>query len=120
MSQLCSHLHARRLVNLSLANNQLTGPLSPAFSQFSALQQLNLSGNDLNGTLPVAWASFGSGGNGSTPVSIALDRNNLTGPLPDAWASGTLMLQSLNASSNQLSGVCARRRATRIARCNFA
>lgn len=94
----------RNLTHLSLANNNITGNLEAlSWTQPRLLRSLNMSGNQLTGTLPVSWADL------TGPVSIDLSRNRLFGPLPSVWGANgtdgqTMALSLLDVSNNSITG----------------
>ena len=77
---------ALALGSLSLANNQLSGPLPSSWASLTGLRSLSLAGNNLSGTVPRAWAALNQ-------TSLALNNSGLCGPMP-----GTLS----NPSDGQL------------------
>lgn len=101
----CLLLWQCRVSHLSLANNHLTGALTQLnWTTDSGLRFLNLSGNQLTGSLPDAWSQLRG------PMAVDVSRNKLTGPLPAAWgavgADGQSMaLGFLDVSANSITGV---------------
>ncbi|KAL1814146.1 hypothetical protein ACET3Z_024211 [Daucus carota] len=109
------------LINLNLAQNYLTGPLSASIGNLVSMQYLSLGINSLSGELPkelgkltdLRSLSFSSN-NFSGPLpselgsltkltQIYFDSSGLSGPIPSTYAS----LQELNtvwASDNALTG----------------
>ncbi|CUG78374.1 GP46-like surface antigen, putative, partial [Bodo saltans] len=103
------------IVEIRLPSNNLTGMLIEALGNLTQLTLLDLSYNQLTGSLPSTWASMSfvtvtlsyNRIGGSLPVSwsqlaaikvLILDHNDLCGPLPDSWSSmkgiTTLILDS--------------------------
>ncbi|EXB40436.1 Receptor-like protein 12 [Morus notabilis] len=110
------------LFYISLAENSLTGELSPAICNFSSLSLLALLGNKLVGELPSCLGNFSDSlaflylGNNSFSGSIPqfakgsqlrlidLSYNQLRGKLPRSLAN-CKMLGSLSVEDNQLNDV---------------
>ncbi|KAJ5366784.1 Leucine-rich repeat typical subtype [Penicillium brevicompactum] len=85
----------RSLIDLKLANNQLSGELAPFFGQFDKLESLDLRGNKLT-TLPEELAGM------SSLRTLDVSENKLTS-LPFE-ALSKLPLKTLNANKNKLEG----------------
>ncbi len=86
-----------RVMDLSLAGNNLTGSLPTELGHLSNLQVLELAGNSLDGALPAAWNHL------RRLDVLDLSRNSLSGVLPAEW--GQLdSLGVLNLSDNGLVG----------------
>ncbi|KAF8727321.1 hypothetical protein HU200_018923 [Digitaria exilis] len=85
-----------RLQELDLSANQLSGSIPDNIGSLSSVSQMNLSHNQLTGEIPA--------GLGSIPVLNLLDlsSNQLSGSIPPSLAS--LRASELNLSSNQLTG----------------
>jgi hypothetical protein len=87
------------------AANPAYGTLAPELADVPPLLLLDLSNQNIRGTLPPAW-----GNADSFPELRGLDlsSNFLTGPLPASWAAFSAFpaLQLLNLSFNDLSGGC--------------
>ncbi|KAG9439668.1 hypothetical protein H6P81_019833 [Aristolochia fimbriata] len=92
-------LSSSTLQELHLSNNLLTGGItfSLASPNKSSLQVLDLSGNQLNGTISNELSSL------STLEKLDLSRNNLTGSLSHSL-SGLVSLMSLDFSMNHFTG----------------
>ena len=87
----------KRLVRgFGFVKNHITGSL-PNFSIFSSLKNLNLSENELNGTLPK------SIGNLYSLELLSISSNNLQGVISDSFFSNFSKLRSLDLSSTSLS-----------------
>ena len=86
-----------RITNLSLPNNNLSGPIPPELTQLTTLRHIDLSRNNLTGTIPADIDRL------HRLKQVSLDNNNLTGQIPAAIGSLT-QLTSLYLASNQLSG----------------
>ena len=108
------------VVTLTIYDNNVTGPLSPAICKLQRLQTLHLSFNKLSGQLPDglgecrALKNLWLKGNkltGRLPESIAVlpeleyldvHANDLSGPLPTTW--DTPKLKIFRADDNRISG----------------
>ncbi len=66
---------------------------------FPGLQVLDMSFNELTGSLPPSFASF------SSLVALELHFNSLTGEIPVSYFENLLSLQLLNLGDNQFKGV---------------
>lgn len=86
-----------RLQTMLLQNNKITGPLSSEVGKLSQLKTLDLSGNKFVGEIP------GSLGLLTHLGYLRLDRNNFSGPIPEAVAK-LAGLTFLDLSFNNLSG----------------
>ena len=82
---------------LAARRPQLSGLLPAELARVKHLRHLDLSGNGLNGTLPVALLL-----NATELCVLSLAGNDLSGALPDA--SYARALQELNLSDNALAG----------------
>lgn len=86
------NLEIENLINLQLADNNLTGQL-PSFEGLPNLEVLTLSSNDLTGTLEnLSVLSY--------LERLDVSRNDFTGDV--SWLSGTTSLRNLNLSKNKL------------------
>ena len=86
-----------RVIQLSLADNGLAGPIPAGLGDLAYLQRLDLRGNDLTGPIPARL------GNLTRLRELWLRENDLSGPVPDAL--GNLeSLRSLDLSLNGLTG----------------
>ena len=90
----CSHGH---VVELNLADNQLSGTIPAQLGNLTALQELNLRSNQLSGSIPPEL------GNLSQLRHLFLNGNQLSGSIPPQLGNLTA-LQELDLGSNQLSG----------------
>ncbi len=86
-----------RVTNLSLTNNNLSGPLPTEMGDLTQLQTLQLWSNNLTGTIP------NSIGNLSNLIELDLNNNKLTGAIPSAVGTITT-LQKIRLDRNQLTG----------------
>jgi Leucine rich repeat N-terminal domain/Leucine rich repeat/Leucine Rich Repeat len=87
-----------RVISLVLPNMQLAGTLVPELGLIEHLRHVELSGNSLNGTIPVTFF------NATELRVVSLADNLITGGIP-APAPGRLTnLQALNLSANGLVG----------------
>ena len=108
------------VVTLTIYDNNVTGPLSPAICKLQRLQTLHLSFNKLSGQLPDGlgdcralknlWVK-GNKITGRLPNSVAqlpeleyldIHANDMSGPLPTKW--DTPKLKILRADDNRISG----------------
>ena len=89
---------AGRVVELSLADNGLAGPLAPEIGNLRALRVVDFSGNDLSGAVPDAVAGL------LELTELRVGRNaELEGPLP----FGLRRLEGLRALDYGDTGLCA-------------
>lgn len=109
-----------QVVQLTIYDNNLTGPLSPAICQLQRLHTLHLSFNKISGELPEklgecrAIKNLWLKGNkiaGRLPDSVAvlpeleyldIHANEMSGPLPTNW--NTPRLKIFRAEDNRISG----------------
>ncbi|CAI0545531.1 unnamed protein product [Linum tenue] len=88
------------LQELHLGNNALSGaidfPPPNTKSNLQGLQQLNLAGNNISGSLPTSMSGM------SSLTLLDLSQNHFTGPIPSNLSTA---LASFNVSNNDLSGV---------------
>jgi hypothetical protein len=109
-----------RVVQLTIYDNNLTGPLSPAVCRLERLHTLHLSFNKISGALPDklgecrALKNLWLKGNkvtGRLPDSVAVlpvleyldvHANDMSGPLPTIW--DTPKLKIFRAEDNRISG----------------
>ncbi|GFY94182.1 leucine-rich receptor-like protein kinase family protein [Actinidia rufa] len=86
------------LVELDLSSNNLSGSVPESLGSCSALESLDLSNNNFSGELPIntllRMVSL---------KNVSLAFNNFVGSLPDSFSNIT-NLESLDVSSNRLSG----------------
>ncbi|KAH9723386.1 putative leucine-rich repeat receptor-like serine/threonine-protein kinase [Citrus sinensis] len=85
------------VVSIVLKAQNLPGVLPPEMARLPFLQEIDLTRNYLNGTLPLEWASL-------PLVNISLLVNRLRGPIPRAFANIST-LTSLAIEYNHFSGV---------------
>ncbi|XP_034680724.1 receptor-like protein EIX1 [Vitis riparia] len=85
------------LVNLDLSLNELRGSIPDAFGDMTTLAHLDLHSNHLNGSIPDAF------GNMTTLAYLDLSSNELRGSIPDAFGNMTT-LAYLDLSLNELRG----------------
>lgn len=83
---------------VTTANNNLSGELPPELTYLSNLTQIDLSSNQIRGSIPDSLASF-------LPKLQVLDlqSNKLTGSLPENFG-GLTLLEKLNLADNQITG----------------
>ncbi|XP_034711262.1 receptor-like protein EIX1 isoform X2 [Vitis riparia] len=85
------------LVHLDLSWNDLNGSIPDAFGDMTTLAHLDLYSSHLNGSIPDAF------GNMTTLAYLHLSRNELRGSIPDAFGDMTT-LAYLDLSRNKLHG----------------
>ncbi|CAN6214856.1 unnamed protein product [Urochloa humidicola] len=85
-----------RVIILILSYHNLTGVISPAIGNLSALEILGLGGNQLSGSLPPELGKL------SRLVALDLEDNLLEGAIPHTL--GLLELSRLSLNGNNLSG----------------
>ncbi|ESR40801.1 lrrnt 2 domain-containing protein [Citrus sinensis] len=93
------------------ANNSLAGVIPESVCKATNFQVLDLSNNNLSGTIPACLITKSS----STLEVLNLGRNNLNGTLSDTIFPGDCGLQILDLSGNQLQGVVPKS----LANCNM-
>ncbi|XP_059644776.1 receptor like protein 22-like [Cornus florida] len=82
----------------NISNNQLTGEIPPLICNVTSLYALDLSCNNLSGSIPQCLGSF------SDSLSLLnLQSNNLSGPIPQIYNDGSQLVM-LELSQNQLQG----------------
>ncbi|KAI8558017.1 hypothetical protein RHMOL_Rhmol04G0056100 [Rhododendron molle] len=92
----CNGTTVCHITRIALKAQNLPGTLPPELARLTHLQDIDLSRNYLNGTIPREWGSM-------KLVNISLLGNRLTGPIPKELANiNTLATVSLEF--NQLSG----------------
>ncbi|XP_061361986.1 probable leucine-rich repeat receptor-like serine/threonine-protein kinase At3g14840 [Gastrolobium bilobum] len=84
------------VVSIVLKAQNLSGTLPPDLVKLAYLQEIDLTLNYLNGTIPKQWATL-------KLVNVSFYGNRLTGPIPKELGSITT-LKSLVLEFNQLSG----------------
>nr|CAB3467292.1 unnamed protein product [Digitaria exilis] len=85
------------VIRLLLSNSNLTGVVSPAIGNLSALETLELHSNQLSGNIPPQLGML------SQLVNLSLDNNTLNGPIPETL--GLLKnITYLSLSDNNLNG----------------
>ncbi|RLN16453.1 Tyrosine-sulfated glycopeptide receptor 1 [Panicum miliaceum] len=82
---------------LNLSSNDLTGTIPPNIGQLGALASLDLSFNNLSGGIPQSVCNL------TNLMVLDLSNNHLTGPIPAAL-NGLNFLSELNVSNNDLEG----------------
>ena len=85
------------VTELSLDENDLTGPIPPVLGHLTSMETLYLDENDLTGPIPSEL------GNLTSLVRLALSSNNLSGPIPPELGNLT-SLEALSLPSNELTG----------------
>ncbi|KAF5479518.1 hypothetical protein F2P56_000330 [Juglans regia] len=94
----CWNDQENRILGLQLRDMKLSGTVPESLKYCGNMQTLDLSNNDLNGTIPketCTWLPF--------LVTLDLSNNGLSGPIPPELANCTF-LNSLMMSDNKLSG----------------
>ncbi|XP_057724098.1 probable leucine-rich repeat receptor-like serine/threonine-protein kinase At3g14840 [Arachis stenosperma] len=92
----CSIDTVCHVTNLCMKRQNLPGTLPPELVRLPYLQEIDLTLNYLNGTIPREWGSLNL-------LNITLGGNRLTGPIPKEIANIST-LKSFVAESNQLYG----------------
>ncbi|KAH7528112.1 hypothetical protein FEM48_Zijuj05G0037300 [Ziziphus jujuba var. spinosa] len=85
------------LINLNLAQNYLTGPLSPSIGNLTRMQWLSLGINAFSGEVPKELGQL------TELLSLAFGGNNFSGPLPRELGNLS-KLQQLYIDSSGISG----------------
>ncbi|KAM7507418.1 hypothetical protein LguiA_017871 [Lonicera macranthoides] len=88
-------LREKSLEYLYLEVNRFSGSL-PDFTRFSSLRELQLAGNEMNGSFPESFDRI------SSLVFLDVSRNQMMGPLPDLEFLPSL--RELRLKSNKLNG----------------
>ena len=87
------------LIFLDLSNNDLSGGIPPWLGDFSSLRELNLGNNELTGSIPPGLGDL------YDLQRLDLSNNSLVGNIPPELGSGILRsLKVLNLAHNDLSG----------------
>ena len=86
-----------RVIELSLASNQLSGPIPPALGTLAHLERLYLGNNQLSGPIPSSLGTL------AHLEYLHLNGNQLSGPIPPALGA-LVNLISLDLGPNELSG----------------
>ncbi|XP_057725832.1 probable leucine-rich repeat receptor-like serine/threonine-protein kinase At3g14840 isoform X1 [Arachis stenosperma] len=84
------------VVSIVLKSQNLSGTLPPEFAKLPYLQEIDLTLNYLNGTIPKQWSSLNL-------VNLSLYGNRISGSIPKELGNITT-LKSLSLEFNQLSG----------------
>ncbi|KAJ4972946.1 hypothetical protein NE237_006120 [Protea cynaroides] len=94
----CWNERENRLIGLSLPTMMLSGVIPASLQYCQSLQSLDLSGNNVSGTIPTAISTW-------LPYLVTLDLSNnaLSGPIPPELAD-CKYLNSLVLSDNSLNG----------------
>jgi Leucine-rich repeat (LRR) protein len=87
-----------RVVHLLLQNSNLSGIISPAIGNLSALKTLDLRFNRLSGIIPPELSML------SQLLVLRLSYNSLTGRIPEAVICNCTSLTSIALSNNSLTG----------------
>lgn len=80
-----------------MANNNLSGTISPTLGDLNAISEFHLSGNQFTGTIPTSLAGLES------LSSLLLNDNRLSGQIP-AELARLFMLTTLDLSGNLFTG----------------
>lgn len=86
-----------RLVSLDLTTNQLTGSIPSWITELKSVEQIEIFNNSFSGELPEAMDNM------TMLKSFDASTNKLTGKIPDGLA-GLISLESLNLFENMLEG----------------
>ncbi|KAL4366068.1 hypothetical protein AHAS_Ahas07G0169100 [Arachis hypogaea] len=92
----CSSDAVCHVTNLCMKRQNLSGTLPPELVRLPYLQEIDLTFNYLNGTIPSEWGSMNL-------LNISLGGNRLTGPIPKE-ITNISTLQSFVVESNQMYG----------------
>lgn len=88
------------LSQLDLSNNNLTGSIPDIIPANSSLYGMALASNNLTGTLPRTLSSA------SMLSNLELDNNQLEGSIPADFGMGMSLLSTVDLSKNALTGEC--------------
>lgn len=88
------------LSQVGFAHNNLTGTIPDVIPTNSPLYGVVLASNNLTGTIP------GTLRNAGMLSNLELNDNQLQGSMPEDFAAGMSMLDSVQLSSNALTGQC--------------
>lgn len=88
------------LSQVGFAHNNLTGTMPDVIPTNSSLFSVVLASNNLTGTIPRTLRNAGM------LNSLELNNNQLEGSMPEDFAAGMSMLDSVQLSSNALTGQC--------------
>jgi hypothetical protein len=89
--------HLRYLQNLSLAHNQLSGPIPSSLGKVESLESLDLSHNQFSGAIPAELGKL------DNLVVLYLSHNQISGVIPVTFGNLS-KLDELDLSHNQLRG----------------
>jgi len=87
-----------KVTEISLSNNNITGPLYPGLSSLSELTIIDLGGNRLTGPFPEQWVNM------QKLTTLYLEYNEITGSIPDSWGN-MISLEVIRLYNNSLTGV---------------
>ena len=85
-----------------VSNNSFTGKISELICNMSSLQVLDLSINNLSGSLPQCLHNFGD-----SLLILDLRRNTFEGSIPQTWTNGSKLMM-INFSQNKFQGLLPR------------
>ncbi|MFL5738623.1 MAG: T9SS type A sorting domain-containing protein [Flavisolibacter sp.] len=86
-----------RVHSINLSSNNLSGTLPSTISSLTSMSDIVLMGNEITGSIPISFGSL------FQLSGLNLSDNKLTGPIPDI-VGNLHKLSSLNLSGNQLTG----------------
>ncbi|ESQ33428.1 hypothetical protein EUTSA_v10007627mg [Eutrema salsugineum] len=93
-----ANIGALRLTDVTIEDNQFTGPIPSSISNWTRLNRLSLASNRFSGTIPEIFKSM------RELKSLDLSRNRFSGKLPSSIASLAPTLTYLDLSQNNLTG----------------
>lgn len=89
--------NSTRMMSLDFSENNLTGEIPPEFSYLVNLEQLNLGWNKFTGSIPLIF-------NFSMLQTLSFSTNELSGNLPSMWGYGLPNLEELYLDDNNITG----------------
>jgi hypothetical protein len=92
-------LHSCNVLDISLPENNLVGTIPSTVANLTKLEKLDLSGNELQGSIPGFAFTFLN-----HLETLDLSTNELSGAIPTGLGNLSLNLTALNFSANKLSG----------------
>jgi len=94
-----NEMHLTSLFHMDLSFNQLTGTLPVDIGEnFNKLRQLYLDHNQFTGSIPETYSQAGGG----RLYVLSLHDNQLTGGVPTGWDKDNLFLDTITVQGNQL------------------